>query len=92
MRDDVDHDADTCRLASEAQIRYPIGRPFSLIVRDEADALVNEAKLLRQQISSMQRRLEILNKLEGGDDRSADGQVDQLTADIADVNDQVRAS
>jgi len=92
LRDDVNSGADTCRLPSEAQIRYPIGPPFSLIVRDEADALVNEAKLLRQQISSMQRRLEILNKLEGGDDRTANSQVDQLTADIDDVNDQVRAS
>ena len=92
LQDGVDSSAAKCQLASEGQIRYPIRPPFSLIVSDEAEALVKEAKLLRQQISSMQHRLEILNKLAGGDDQRANNQVDQLTADLVDVNGQVRAS
>ena len=57
--------------------------------RDEASTLEQEAKSLREQIFSMQQRLEILRKLAGRDNSPENK--NQLTADIASVNDQVPA-
>jgi prefoldin subunit 5 len=60
-----------------------------LTERDEAEALEEEAKSLRKQISSMQQRFEILSKL-AGTDKSPENN-NQLLADVASVNDQVPA-
>jgi hypothetical protein len=60
-----------------------------LTKRDQADALEEEAKSLREQISSMQQRFQILSKLAGTENSPENN--NQLVADIASVNDQVPA-
>jgi hypothetical protein len=87
LEDDL-HGTKVVCLSNEAEIRYRCAL-IRLTIRDEANALEEEAKSLREQISSMKQRLEILRKLAGRDNSPEDK--NQLTADIASVNDQVPA-